>query len=393
MSLTELQANVAVSFFEIDKTTTVLQQAHSIVGEARTIMVGVTEGLTHPEALEGIEALTEAYQRIGELSVGLCAAKQNFTEYLESVGVMLPSLAESANDSSRTNVVYTNDRGATRKEWTEQEVLQELVVFLETYIEKGANEEVKADARSIKESLNFVGTEKLNQACALLAEDWATYLEGNEQAQIMIVPGVSQWQQRPKSDALIVDKILTAIEENHSGIADRIVGTIGELHADPENVRVIAVDDWIISGRQMSATLKHFAGTNKDSPYIDRLEVNLVIALPETLAEGLMPSEFTSEQSWIKEHESYVFPTALPVKSAFIARPRISPDVMQDTPTPMHVTGSHTTADFGFSETIDSILDEFVVDNASIRMPAAAFLRHRSEHGVYINYLQHKEQR
>lgn len=365
MSLTELRAAVAAEFFEIDRTAAALQESQSRVEEARAIMLSAG-GNTHPKAQQNTEALAEAHQRIGNLCTGLFAARQSFTEYLIGLGVMLPSLTEMANDSSRANIVTRDYSEEEPVPVTEQEVLLQLTEALDTFIEEGPDGDLKADVLSIKDSFNFIGERELNRGCEIIGGDWASYLEANKEAQIVIVPGVSAWQGCAKSDALVLEKILDSIQETHPELIERILGSLSEASASPENVRVIVVDDWTLSRKQMSATLKRFARANKDSPYLGRLETNFVIALPEMITEGFMPLEVTHEPHMLEEDEAYVFENTLSVKSAYVAKPRISSDDPENSPVAMHASGSHSTADFGFEETLDRISDHLGLPRALI---------------------------
>jgi hypothetical protein len=268
-----------------------------------------------------------------------------------------PTVGEAKDDASRDNVIgeRTVDRetGETR-DVTEQEALQELETFLDKYIAEGQDDELLQEAASIKASLNFMGEQEVDAACGITAEDWNQYLTENPEAQILVVPGVSQRQGQIKSDTLVTEKILEKLDPNGDAFTGRVVGSIHDVTAGPDNVRVIIVDDWSVSGQQISATASQFAIDNEGSPYVSRMEVNLLIASPEMQAEGFRP--LTDDDD--PDGTPYPFEQPLPVKASLSAKERLYPDAADVLSTTIHVTGSHSGTDFGFGVPLSDMRDE-----------------------------------
>jgi hypothetical protein len=147
----------------------------------------------------------------------------------------------------------------------------------------------------------------------------------------------------------------------------RLITDRSQLAADPEATRVVMVDDWTLSGEQFSKTYTNFAKVDPDSPYLSRLEVDVVIATPELINGGFMPTE-----------EGFSLTRQpLPVNAYYTAQPRMFP-----TPDPedhdiiAHISGAHSSVDYSFGVQLKRMVEEDL-DNlphiaGPVKLPALA---------------------
>jgi hypothetical protein len=237
---------------------------------------------------------------------------------------------------------------------TEQMGLLELDGFLkrftEYYLERGPKaddkeERLAATAESLRDGLTFIGEREYKEAVAGLGQSWKEYLDGDRDRMICVLAEVSSLERyygQQKSDARVRDQVLaTFSDEELEAYSGRIVGDLGDVTTShPDDVKVIIVDDWSISGDQVRDV---FAMLNQDRRfrgYVDAgsVEINMLVASSDTLAEGVNMRAFDDK-------------SRVPVRAYFQARPIKEPgDRFR-----AHYGGVYSAPNYGYRHPIEGM--------------------------------------
>jgi hypothetical protein len=158
-----------------------------------------------------------------------------------------------AETHSSLKTVTSKDRYRdNRAELTEYETLRQLEEFLD-YIES-LNGECAAKAKSMRENLTFIGEKEYKEAAAGIAASWKAALEANTDLQICTIAG-EIGREKIKSGEYLLDNILADFtEEDWKRYGGRIIvdrDDIAQVQQKKENLRVVLLDDWTISGMQL----------------------------------------------------------------------------------------------------------------------------------------------
>jgi hypothetical protein len=261
------------------------------------------------------------------------------------------TIKEVARNGSRTDKLKT-----TVGLVTERAAAKETCHFINTYLQNGTNPSLREEAEIMLESLAFVGKTELDKACEAIGSDWLTYLEEDPSRQILVVPGLSQKNDQIKSDAFILEKVLAHIGED--AVGERIVGDIAQLRADPDNVRVVILDDWILTGKQLSAVCASFARNTAHDRYIEKMEIDLVIGTPNMLINGFQPTHLGGEVM-----ETFTHP--LPVKARWVTQVSDHSGLENIA----YLTGFHSMADYGFFRPIEDMFQELHGNGIEVKWP------------------------
>lgn len=309
---------------------------------------------------------------------------------LESQGFVrrAPRFAEVRKDGSRANIFRYDgqssfdtreDRGRALRQMTEHEGLQELGGFLDTFIARAGQPRAQVkdsrfkylaeQAKSMRANLTFIGTPEFDEAAAGLASYWKAFLDGDPDRQICLPISASElWRYRSgnegavdKSDSLVKAEILKHLEgEGGQDYAGRIITSIEDISAAPANVKVIVVDDWMVSGRQVQSVCDKLLTNPVLRPYADSVEVDLLAA----------PRHFVEEGVWA----GYVGGSQrVPVRAyyeAYSSARRREPDPN------CHITGLHSSVNFGFADILELMVEVLNGQNgrgqAQRQLPALA---------------------
>lgn len=299
---------------------------------------------------------------------------------LESEGVVkvAPRLDEqlAGKAEDRSNVITciagmnkslgtdtSNDRYRRyRADLTESEVLRQLDTFLAGIIDLGDLDiSLAADAWYMRENLTFIGEKEYKEAAAGIAASWMASLEADDDLQIYAVAGEiaklkkATYKNQIKSDEYLLDNILANFTEGDwEKYGDRIIVDRDDDIANmpKENLRVVLIDDWTISGWQLGKVYNSLSGQYPELK--DSIEVQLIVANEERIKHGLAAS-------WLRNSES------IPVKAYFLAHDSIEAEHGA------HITGYHSAVDFDFEVTIKNMVgaarELLGADGKDIHMP------------------------
>ncbi len=272
-----------------------------------------------------------------------------------------PRFDLQVTDEKRTNTFEYVDSEDTKnpdpediKQMTEAEGLQQLYGFLADFYNdsryaRGVDKftELSARSHSMLENLSFIGEKEFQEAAYGLAAYWKNYLDEDEKHQICVMAPVShsaRYADLRKSDEYFRDRILqTFTDEELEKYSGRIVGVPEDLTAEPEDTKVILLDDWAISGRELRTAFDE-QHTQSDAFYAyaagRTVEINLLIASEGRLDNGLKLNP---------THDDPDLPSRLPVRSYY--RSRYSPESQQEHKS--HVSGTHSSVNYDFDKDIN----------------------------------------
>lgn len=264
-----------------------------------------------------------------------------------------PTFASQLEDTSRIAPFNHYEDGKRRPKIvgpnTEHEGLVELNSFLQLFESitlqhedspSPQTDQLREQARSIRENLTFIGDKELSEAAHGLGVAWKSYLDGDPARKICVLTEVSklpQFQKRStqKSDVFLRDKIMaTFSKEELAEYGPRISFSLDEMDAEPRNAKVIMLDDWTISGSQMRSAYGQLLSNDKARKYIEAgcLEINVVAASQGRIEGGLEVDPYDESRGVIR------------VRSYFKAH---HADVAQ-TSGQTHITGLHCAVNYGF---------------------------------------------
>jgi hypothetical protein len=287
--------------------------------------------------------------------------KEEVIGRIESRGYVkkAPRFADQVRDSSRTNTFrYARTPSSedvdeaspdTFVELTEHDGLVGLRRFLKEYIKAPVDKsrhgltKRKQTARSMLQSLTFIGAKEYAEAAEGIGEYWKAYLNEDPRRQICIPPSISRQEGRRKSDMYLAENILDSFSddelERYSG---RIVTEFVDIIAEPENVKVILLDDWTISGSQMRGAFSGITSSKGLRPYATSVEVNLIVATTGRIEKGLTVKGWDASPS-------------IPVSSYYLAHESV---VNTEYEQQAHITGTHSSVDYDFESVIRDMIQD-----------------------------------
>lgn len=280
------------------------------------------------------------------------------TKSLETRGYVkdAPLFADQVKDKSRTTqFLYFRNTGNGNKGTkpsgpkTEHKGLVELKDFLTQFVKvtdrkglglKRRTADLAEQARSMLDNLTFIGNPEFNEAVQGLGEHWKQYLEDDPARRICVLTEVGELNRyrhnrRPKSDAYLRDKIAQSFtEEEMRRYGDRVVFSMDELDAQPENARLVLLDDWTISGSQMRSVYGKLMNDPKAREYIEAgcLEINVIAASKGRIEDGLEIDPYDETKG------------SIPVRSYY--RAHHAPAARWSAQA--HITGLHCAVNYGF---------------------------------------------
>jgi len=299
-------------------------------------------------------------QRINERSYVYLLEDKNLLSDREYSGVI--RYDPSKPDSSRGSVNPENV-----VEIPEQEAVERTREFLAAYIEKIGNDDtpsevavqLKKDAEYILENMTYITEQDVSEATAGLASYWKGFLDENSANGIILLttPG--------KSSAYISEKILANLSEDDR----RRVQNTGDLgfnlytmdrasdeeyiaHVDAAlaHKKVIIVDDWIATGRQVSHN--YGAMVNRELASTDMETSNKIkqkiLALVEI--DTLIDDIDRLESVFTMNGDANVDGNEVPVKSYWAKKSDSQMTTFYNRKQNVHnvVTGAHSSTDDAF---------------------------------------------
>ncbi len=305
-----------------------------------------------------------------------------------------PTLDEQCLDVDRTTsfdyMIETQDSSALSRKRTELFGLRELRYFLEV----GAFNLSKRDpskshdtqqlldtVTSIRDRLTFIGDPEFQKATMVLGAYWKKYLSQDPLNQIFVVTGISNSDKYPnqiKSDKYLFDAIDRQYEFTTHGspYEDRLSNGVDKLEtADPKHTKIILLDDWALSGGQISREYFSITDNPKARRFSDSVEANFIAASDRRISLGIdvsRPGKYKAGNETAR----------LPVRSVFQAH-----QALVDTPesSGTHITGLHSSANFGFSFPLDTVYRHQRRSVSALPLPSLA--------QIIRNYSGGREQR
>jgi hypothetical protein len=270
-----------------------------------------------------------------------------------------PSFRDQVVDNSRQMPFrYFVSKGVFRN-MTEHDGLVQLDTFLSTFIRDVGAQPSNAgngvfqrkaqllvgQAKSMREGLTFIGWGEYQQAVKGIGARWKACLDENPGKQLCTIAEVSSFKRyekfgnRKSDDFVREDVLLTFSDEEMELYGDRIVGSLDEITNEPEDVKIVLLDDWTISGRQMSELYKMVQGHQKGAAVAraGNVEINLVAASASRIKNGLLINPKKKQKGTI------------PVYSYFRANEAKAAQFKRNAP---HITGQHSAVNYDFSDTL-----------------------------------------
>mgnify|MGYP004496632739 CR=1 FL=1 len=310
-----------------------------------------------------------------------------------------PSLSDQVEDKSRINqIIYLKNRSgagytytsseeyrSVRENITEHNALQELDAFLELAADKLSGSTMGDTAVAMREKLTYVGEKEYREAAAGIANYWKAELDKNPSLQIYAVVGeiakttsyVDKNQDiKLKSDDYLLEHILKNFSEEDLALyGQRLIVDAEDINVTrPEDLKVVLLDDWTISGMQ----IKTAAGSFKRSyPQFARsVEVQLVAANESRIKNGLTFYDYNGVE------------TNVPLRAYFKAH-----NSEQGSNSGSHITGSHSSVDFDFEMEISEMVHYLKTQGEEVTMvPPTNIVRPYRYDGVSRSSFSKSEQ-
>lgn len=290
-------------------------------------------------------------------------------------------VTDQSSDTERNNIIkhvpvkralWNNDptKDDPVEELTEQESLKGLVDFLETFIleaeSQGRITNTVESARDMLENLTYIGEKEYGEATKAIAAYWKTFLDEDPSRQICVLTKIAEVVSsgsKVKSDKYLLNRILENFtDEEIEQYGDRLITELHDIDADPEDVKVILLDDWTISGSQLRSAYSAITGHPEFSKFAKQVEINLIAASPDRIENGLEVGG-----AWEEDVSGSV-----PVK-AYIKAHKSSKAKRSDAV----ISGSHSSVDYDFETTLESMVTEhmFNTGKPTVMPPTSNIVR------------------
>lgn len=269
-----------------------------------------------------------------------------------------PRFETQRRDLSRTNLItylggQFDVRGAQtaapeftseRRVISEHEGLMQLYAFLSSvatseYLPLG----MMNTADAMLKNLTFIGEKEYQEAAEGIATYWKSALNANSQLQILAATGEiagsndkyidDQGRAQVKSDDYLLEAVLAHFTDDELELyAGRLIHDGADIVAtQSENLKVVLLDDWTISGSQLMEARDAFM--RRCPGLAVSLEVQLLVADERRLAQGIggngVGEPATTVRAYYIAHHSAV-------------------NGEKET----YMTGSHSSVDYGFEHAI-----------------------------------------
>lgn len=263
-----------------------------------------------------------------------------------------PRFAEQAMDTSRQSPFrYAPSAMAERGVGSiamEQEALLEVREVLTNYIGRNANQEtgLVGKAVDILQNLTFIGEKEYQEAATGIGTAWKAYLDEYPDSQLCVITEINQLERfdgKRKSDEHLKQQILeTFTDEELERYSGRIVDQLQHLTVDAEHGKIVMLDDWTISGKQMVDSYQRLL---RDPVFLrfaarDRVEINLIAASADRIRNGLPVPIGEGEKI---EH--------LPVFAYYQAHYAATAQEVGFS----YITGLHSSVNYGFGRTCEKL--------------------------------------
>ncbi|MCA9332609.1 hypothetical protein KDA00_01925 [Candidatus Saccharibacteria bacterium] len=348
-------------------------------------------GFDYPEPISPSGDLSVDTNSVGSRLPGV-EIIDTFEAALDSMDIhgyaeLAPRFGDILFDETRTNTftykATANDIGAKGfsdsspnvRTMTEYEGLRGLFTFLKDAHDALISTTRPEDAslavltEGISQNLTFIGEKELKQSTAGIAEYWKKLLRENPSMQLCIFNEASSNQGEGKSDRFILEKIIENFSEDDAEEFDgRVKLDVNEITSDPEDTKVIILDDWSISGGQVRRSFGRIFPDLKEKGLLDRVEVHLLTASQKQIEKGILTSN-------VKRGGGEI--VRLPVKAYYLAHS--APTARK--PAGAIISGTHSAVNYDFEISIHDIvrrlrsIEAEDVDGPSTVMPPLTNIR------------------
>lgn len=263
-----------------------------------------------------------------------------------------PRIDEQAADQSRSNTItYVKSRESLgthtssdvynnnlqRITLSEQEALISYVDWLNAA--KVRDPSYKEELEGLERNLTFIGQKEYREAVSSIAAYWKHILNSGARKQIYVLKGAITTNGKVKSDEYMLDQILQNFSNRElKRYRGRLIVRDEDIVSDkPEDLSVVLLDDWTISGGQMQLAARAFLKRHPDSRGC--LEIQLIAASKERIALGLEGIEV--------RHDDYTERSiSVPVKAYYMAHH--DETAVGVSTRGVRITGAHSSVDYGF---------------------------------------------
>ncbi len=269
-----------------------------------------------------------------------------------------PVFLEQAGDESRTNqVTYVSNTGSAlttdssgefyedkRVTMTEHEMLAGLRDFLNETIGfsegKHAMKRTHDYAASLRENLTFIGQKEYQEATKGIADYWKALLEKNPNQQILAVTGEID-EEKVKSDQFLLENILQNFtDEEAEKYKGRLIVDLDDITAEePEDLKIVLLDDWTISGKQLRFVADIIEA--RFPRFAPCLELQLVVASESRIKQGFTRNLKVGQP----------LSDTIPLRAYYAAH-----HSEYATYGNAHITGFHSSVDYNFENAIQNML-------------------------------------
>lgn len=270
-----------------------------------------------------------------------------------------PRLSDIVDDESRVMPFRYFVNYGNYANMTEHDGLKQLDYFLDEFIDvtltanpdprmplKAQNiQDLRAQALSIRENLTFIGWPEYHEATKGIGARWKEFLDSDPDTQLCIIAEVGGFERykifddRKSDDVVREDVLLTFSDAELEHYGDRIVGSLDDISHPSDKTRIVMVDDWTISGRQMrelhkKVIMAHPVGREVASR--GGVEINLITASDERIRQGLQLNPHKPKRG------------ALPIYAYY--KSHEAPAARYEGGS--HVTGQHSAVNYDFYDTL-----------------------------------------
>lgn len=282
-----------------------------------------------------------------------------------------PSLSEQLEDGdTRTNaVIYFEGQPPTSfmdifqkiqedgeaAVTSEHAALEGLRTFLEEHLMRTTDKELREKASGLSEELTFIGEKEYQEATTAIAVYWKHELRQNKDLQLCAIAGVSaspEYERNStiKSDSYLLDTILSHFsDEEMEEFRGRLQTNPEYITAtQPEDMKIVLLDDWIISGQQMQTARYNFL--QEYPQYENSFEIQLVAARQEDINMGF---SLPDKSGKVRQDA--------PIRAYYVARESLSAERAAGA----RITGVHSSVDYGFRHDLTKLALEASKDGAS----------------------------
>jgi len=293
-------------------------------------------------------------------------------EKIELVGREMPTLQSTYEQLSTTPDIKVFSsaehirNGDERRVISEREAIDDLLAFgvlAKSVLEGHMHDEDRYILEHINDfidSIHFLSHEAYQEAIQGLAVEHSKWLKEDDNRRVRFLV---QSSRKVRSQWTIANDIASAIS---SEVIDRVdVMTLEELSGEPDDsdCKLVLADDWSVSGNllaeDVSRAYRVFDSIGVESP----IEINLLVARQDQIVEGIHTIEkYVNEIKPNHPNPKIVAYFQVPAVKSIYGYEALP-------------SGSHSSVDYGFSETLSrmySVVERYLPIGQEVHVPYVA---------------------